>query len=575
MDKKFTYFICSIFFVIIGLNDVDAVQIVENYGNQQTLREAGNAPKIIQEVRRPVLTINPREIDLGAIKPGEKTSGEFVLKNISTGTMEWSTYCPDDWIGMTGKSLRGKVSSETVQLLLEVAVDENDLTFSEHKPSIPTYRVKIRLEADGKELVCQRDLKAGMYRTAIRLTSSGGERTIFASFRIHAMQEIPSISLQPQRLDFGAQLPGKNISKRIELTNKGREMLTWSVALPKRGLAEYSNEFHKERYFSLQNEEQSEQGKYVVPEHLKDAVELNGTWTSRNGYPVSRGNSGTVKFRFHGGGFSIFLQSHAEDSNYSIYLNEVLLNLPDILSGQWEKKELLIAEGLADGPHTVSILIREGNLELEGFRVSGREIKQGPPGWITIFPNSGTTMSEKDYVNVKLDTSNFSPGSYRDQIVFKTNAGEEIAEVFIDVLAEAGHKLVDIFLYSKDSDYLFTADPQTESKRLIQNGYVKEGIAFRLFVAQTPGTTSFYRWYNPAKKDHFYHSSRNGGGKNLDGYVFEGIIGNIATSRMTNTRELYRWFNWSTGRHYYTTNQKAPTGLGRGYRFDGIAGYVR
>ncbi len=87
----------------------------------------------------------------------------------------------------------------------------------------------MKLEAAGKELICHKDLKAGTYRKAIKLTSTGGQRTIFVDFRIHALQEIPSISLNPQRLDLGVQLPGKIISKRIELTNKGREMLRWSV----------------------------------------------------------------------------------------------------------------------------------------------------------------------------------------------------------------------------------------------------------------------------------------------------------------------------------------------------------
>ena len=49
-------------------------------------------------------------------------------------------------------------------------------------------------------------------------------------------------------------------------------------------------------------------------------------------------------------------------------------------------------------------------------------------------------------------------------------------------------KSVDIYRYYNGTDYLFTANPQSETKRLIQNNYVKEGIAFRLFNPDTPGT---------------------------------------------------------------------------------------
>ena len=87
--------------------------------------------------------------------------------------------------------------------------------------------------------------------------------------------------------------------------------------------------------------------------------------------------------------------------------------------------------------------------------------------------------------------------------MFTTNGGEAIVEVFAEVLPENISKVVDIYRYYNGSDYLFTADPQSETQRLFQNKYVKEGIAFRLFKPDTPGTTSFYRWYNPQKKKSF------------------------------------------------------------------------
>jgi len=574
MLSKVIYLI-SVFMIAILL-PMSALQATgpENKSMKQTPSDTVN-PASTNDGQRAVLTVTPREIDLGSIRPGETAQGEFSLKNVVPGGIEWSAYCPEDWQSAAGKISKVTTSNGPTYLKIELAIAENMESNLGDKSRASIYRTSMKMDVEGKELLCQKDLKAGAYRKAIRLTSTGGRRTIFVDFRIHALQAMPSISLNPQRLDLGEQLPGKIISRRIELTNKGRDMLRWSVAPLEARPGELSRELQKEKYFSFHNEEVAEQGKYVVPAHLSDSMELIGKWTEKKGYPVSKGNASSIKFRFHGTGISFFLQSHTEDGNCLVYLDEVLMSLPDVLSGQWEKKELVVAEGLPDGPHMASIVVREGSLELEGVKVFGKNIMKGPKGWIMVFPNSGTTLNETDYINVKVDTSYLAPGYYGDQIVFKSNAGLEIAEIFVDITSDMGQKVIDVYLYTKDLDYLFTADPLAESKRLIQNGYIKEGIAFRLFAAQTPGTTSFHRWYNPQIKDHFYHYDRTGGGKKLNGYVYEGAIGNIATSRMTNTRELYRWFNPATGRHYFSTNPKGASGARKGYRFEGIAGYVR
>lgn len=524
---------------------------------------------------RPVLTVTPREIDLGSVKPGESVFGEFILKNLIRQNMEWSASCPEDWEAAGGKALKGTVSDEPASLNLELNIADPADIPAVDKNKASGFRVTIKLESAGKEFACYKDLKAGTYRKEFKISSAGGQRTVHLGFRIRALQEIPTIHLNPQRLDLGVQMSGKIISRRVELTNRGRDMLRWSVHSPGARNAARPGELPRERYISFRNDQPLEPGKYGIPEHLKDSVELIGKWSEKNGYPVIKGNTGALKFRFTGTGLSVFLQSHTEEGNCQIYLDEIPLTLPDVLSGEWEKKELIIAERLPDGPHVVTIVVRDGLLELEGVKVFGKEIMRGPKGWITVFPNSGTTMRETDYINVKVDTSNLEPGYYGDEIVFRSNAGEESAEVFVDVVADATPKIIDVYLYSNDLDYLYTSDPQAESRRLIQNGYIKEGIAFRLFAPNTPGTTSFYRWYNPSIHDHFYHYDRTGGGKHLNGYVYEGIIGNIATSRMTNTRELYRWFNPYTKKYYYSTNPKAATGTRKGYKFDGIAGYVR
>ncbi|MHB8138391.1 MAG: hypothetical protein ACYDGO_08405 [Smithellaceae bacterium] len=575
MFKKYTYFIAMLVLVNIGSFHVFAMPDsgLKKSGNQYSLITADSAKS--NEEQRPILKVTPRELDLGSIKTGETTFGEFHLTNIAPGVLEWSASCPDGWKNVDDQTLKGTASDNGDNLHVELSIAENISVLFTNKAQISNYQAVLKMENAGKELVCHKDLKSGAYRNAVRLTSTGGKRTVFVNFRIHMLQDNPLISLNPQRLDLGMHSPGKTVSKRIELTNKGKDILRWSVVLPQAKSAAFSKELQNGRYFSFRNEELSEKGQYITPEHLKDSMELTGEWTEINGYPVSKGMASTVKFRFNGTGSSIFLQSHAENVNYSIYLDERLLKVPNISSGQGEKKEIVIAEGLRDGPHAFSIVIREGALELEGVKIFGKEIMKGPRGWITIFPDSGKTLTETDYINVKVDTTDLVPGFYGDQIIFKSNAGEEKADIFLEVLPDVTQINMDVYLYSKNLDYLFTLNPRAESERLIANGYIKEGIAFRLFAPQTPGTTSFYRWYNPVIKDHFYHHDRTGGGKRLNGYVFEGSIGNIATSRMKSTRELYRWINPSTGRHYYSTDSRAATGERKGYRFDGIAGYVR
>jgi hypothetical protein len=185
------------------------------------------------------------------------------------------------------------------------------------------------------------------------------------------------------------------------------------------------------------------------------------------------------------------------------------------------------------------------------------------------------TTRETDYVNIALNTRQLLPGIYGEYVFFTSNGGGARVEVFLEVAAEPEPRLLPVYSYTIGSDYLFTTNPQAEASRLQMKGYRNLGIAFRLFSPGTPGTTDFFRWFNPVKGDHFYSSDPVGGGKPLQGYLFEGSIGNIATSRLTGTRELFRWYNPKTGCHFYTTNKGEEGLTKKGYRFEGITGYVR
>jgi hypothetical protein len=359
------------------------------------------------------------------------------------------------------------------------------------------------------------------------------------------------------------------------LTNRGKEVLKWSVALQK--LKKYDNAafFKKGQYLSFLNEETRGSSAYILPGHLRGIAELNGKWAEVDGYPSGIESGNSAKIRFKGTGISLYLVRYPDEGGLTFYIDEQQIGERDWLASKKEDGELSVIEGLPDNQHELTIVSKGAHLGLEGIKISGKDIVKGPKGWITIYPNSGTTTEETDYINVNLNTAQLSPGLYSDNISVNSNGGDMIVEVFAEVISDNANKSVDIYRFSKGMDYLFTANPQVETKRLSQNSYVKEGIAFRLFVPETPGTKSFYRWFNPQKKDHFYHYDQRGGGKQLQGYIFEGSIGNIATSRLTNTRELYRWVNPASGHYFYTTDAKGEKAAKKGYRFDGIAGYVR
>ena len=549
--------------------------------DQETVKKtvlAGKNHVLADENRnnfQPVLAITPREVDVGTISPGEVVTGVFTFKNMGSGVLYWSTTGPEGWRKLENQKLSNIQEDDTDSLHFEIRLPVDGEQLKSYKYKTALYNTEIQLEVGRGKLICQKDLHLGIHKEAIKITSTGGSRTIYITFKIVATQESPMINFNPARLDMGCVIPGKTVSKKIMLTNKGKERLVWAVVARKPKRNENTSIFKKERYISFLNEEVRESGDYSVPGHLRDSVELYGKWTENDGYPFSVGGGNSIKYRFNGTGISLNMANQSEEGSLAIYLDENMLNSHNWSASKKEKGELVLAEGLADSPHVLTVVNKEGNLKIEGVKISGKDIIRGPSGWMTVLPNSGTTTSQTNYLNVILNTGQLAPGYYGDNIVFKTNGGDEIVEVYVEVIPDNVSRVIDIYRYSKGLDYLFTANPQMETKRFSQNAYVKEGIAFRLFVPETPGTRSFYRWYNPQKKDHFYHHDSRGGGKNLQGYVFEGTIGNIATSKMTNTRELYRWVNTSTGNHFYSTDPKGEKVVKKRYRFEGIAGYVK
>ncbi|MCX5849991.1 MAG: hypothetical protein NTW65_11165 [Deltaproteobacteria bacterium] len=578
MSKISNYFI----FTIVALIFYPFIALAQNSVNPEK-----SQPVVKQNMQSPVkadedilrsAVITPREINLGAINSGESKDGIFIFKNKGAGAVDWSTNVPEGWRASENQKLSSVVKSHaTDSLRIEIQLLSGKSLLNDNTSPDALHTVEMKLETGSGKIVCQKEFSTGIHKEAIKITSAGESKTIFFTFIITSTQKSPLINLNPVRLDMGSIPPEKTVSKKIMVTNSGKEMLTWSVAVQKHEEKDTTANTRKGRYISFVNEEARGSGAYTsIPEHLKETMELAGKWKEINGYPSGAEEENFIKINFSGTGIILCLLTYPDEVDLSVNLDGNLIDDSKLFNGMKDKKgEILIAEGLTDGPHVLAIISKDNLLAFEGAKILGKNITYFPAGTITIMPNSGATTSQTNYIKVTLNSGQMTPGYYADNIVFYTNGGEGIVEIFAEIIPDNTSKIVDIYRYYNGTDYLFTANPQAETKRLVQNSYAKEGIAFRLFRPDTPGTTSFYRWYNPQKRAHFYHYNITGGGKDLQGYIFEGSIGNIATSRLTNTRELYRWYNSKTDHHFYSTDPQGGKINKKRYQFEGIAGYVK
>ena len=523
------------------------------------------------DARSPVLAVSPKEIDLGIIGPGQGVRGNFVLKNAGAGILNWSVNGPEGWTFFDVKKLSGILENGTENLSVHISFLKDTLPPGSHNIG-GSNLIQLSLEANNRINIYRKQLSIGPHREMVKLSSNGGTRTIYIRFELATGPHEPQIDVNPVRIDFGTVGLGESVTKKIKVTNTGRKILKWRVSVQ----ANTANGGSRAagRYISFFNEDIKGSGVYATPNHLKGTLDMAGKWPESNGFPLSYVPSNVMKYHFWGTGIAILCSMEKDEGSISAFVDEVYSIDPDCNTEQKASAECLIAEWLPYGSHILTIINKGGRVVIEGVRIYGREIKKGSRGWISVFPLSGTTTKEIDYVNVIVNTKQLDPGLYGENIIFNSNGGKVIAELSLEVSADIAPRIIDVYRYVEGSDYLYTANPQAESSILNKKGYKKQGIAYRLFSSGTPGTTPFHRWYNAARKDHFYSHDAYGEGKSLAGYVYEGAIGNIATSRLTNTRELYRWYNPSTGCHFYSTDPNESI-LKKGYRFDGIAGYVR
>ncbi|MEW6333112.1 MAG: hypothetical protein AB1558_02495 [Thermodesulfobacteriota bacterium] len=519
----------------------------------------------------PVLTVMPREVDFGAIGPGEEAKSVVYLRNVGSGTLEWSTEGPAGWVKLDDQRLSGVVGESPEPVRVQLLFQERN---ESGKSSDCT--LVLSLEGGGRKATFQRVVPMGALREQVRIQSQGGTRTLFLNVRPSEHSATSLLSVEPLHMDFGKVRPGEQATRRIMIRNRGKEPLKWRAVSSGKRRPSMAEQFPRGRYISFQNAATAGSEGFSAAAPFKDTLEFSGTWGLEGGYPATQsGEYATLRYRFTGTGIRLYIQRTPEGDPLLIYLNDQFVTLVDGYSERQARLEVDITENQPDGPHVLGLVSEGGRMVIEGVRIYGKPLLKGPPGWINIFPDSGMTTRETDYVNIVLNAPKEAPGGYAELVHVGSNGGDAVVEVYMDVVADTQPRVLDVHRYLAGSNYLYTTNPQAEASRLQIQGYRSLGIAFRLFAPGTPGTTEFLRWFNPVKGDHFYSSDPAGGGKPLAGYILEGSIGNIATFRLAGTRELYRWYHPASGRHFYTTDQNGE-GLGKkGYRFDGIAGFVR
>ena len=520
------------------------------------------------------LSVSPRELDLGAVAPGATVEGRYTITHADKAPIVWTMDTPGDWTPLSEEDLIGDLGKGSTRIRVLVKCSKVD-------PAVPgskgadgaLFPVQIRFESEDQAISFEKKLALGSHAETLRFITSGGATSVLLKFEISTALSGPAMNVDPPAVDFGAVEAGKDASQRILVTNKGTGVLKWRIGLDRRGKGKVGKAGERARYVSFQSEESRKSGSYTVPAASRDSLAMTGKWAEENGYPLAGGTGESISFKFTATAVEVILWKAPDGGSVRVHLDDRLIGEWSGRSDAKERAEIRVAEKLADKPHELTLSVQGGAVTVEGLRLWGKNVAAGPPGWVKVSPDNGTTTREIDYVNVRVQTARLKPGTYSDTLLFDTNGGEVRMDVSLTVLPGAAASTVTVYRYMKGPDQFLTADPAVENPARLR-GYERQGLAFRLFSPGTPGTTEFYRAFNARTGAHFYTPEKSAA-KLPAGYDIEGPIGSIATVRLAGTRELYRWHNPATGFYFFTTHSGGE-GLGKkGYRFDGIAGYVR
>lgn len=542
-----------------------------NNGTNLKTAPANGQPKTPKLM--PSLVVSQREIDFGTLAMGQEKEGSFTIKNIGGDSLAWTVLPPEEWFPLDKTELLGMSvgNDEVINLRISVIKKDEGAPEANMSSNLP---VQLILENRSNRLICVRDLPVGHYRDTIKIQSNSTiKRTLFIKFNIVPDMEDTSIAVNPPRLDFGTVKMGEPTTKRIRLTNKSTNNVKWQA-----GLAGATDELSGpglDRFISFTNDDVSGKGTYVVPARMEKQLQLWGSWREYQGFPSINGKC-ILKLNFYGSTLALFIKKLNNSGQFSAYIDNILIKSYEFsdTDEDFEFYEIPVSDNLIEGHHVLTLALNGNGIAVEGVRIKRQDIIEGKRDWLTIFPQSGFTMKETDYINITLNPVQTNPGVYANTIHIASNNGNCDIPVSYEVISELPAQNIDIYRYYKGGYYLFISSQPTEEMRLTSKGFIKQGLAFSLFQPGTLGTVPFHRWYNPNIINQFFSYDYNKGNSML-GYVYEGAVGNIATSRLTNTRELYRWYNPKTRQHFFSLDAKGEGMSKKGYVFDGIAGYVK
>ena len=183
---------------------------------------------------QPVLTVNPREVDLGVLGPGEEAKGLFYLKNVGSGSLDWSTEGPEGWTKDESQNLSGVVgeSPEPIKIHL-IFLNEKAPGKLLKLPIAPPSR------GGGQMASFRREAPVGICGNRSGSTPRRGQGRFFFSVRLSELASTSLLEVDPLRIDFGTVRPGEQITRRVQVTNRGKEPLKWKAMLPvKKGMPE-------------------------------------------------------------------------------------------------------------------------------------------------------------------------------------------------------------------------------------------------------------------------------------------------------------------------------------------------
>jgi len=521
----------------------------------------------------PSLVLSHREIDLGTISTGQEKEGAFSIKNIGSDSLSWTILTPEGWFPLDKTELLGISvgNEEVVNLRVSVIKKDDDVSGTNGATHLP---VQLTLDNRSNRLTCVLDLPVGYHRNAIKIkTPAGMQRTVFIKFNLVSEMEDVSISINPPRLDFGTIRMGESATRRMRLTNKSRDNIKWKVKLAgTNGILPGSA---LQRYISFLNDDVSGKGTYAIPTRLDKTLQLWGAWREYQGYPSISGKC-ILKMEFWGSALSLYIKKINGTGQFSVYMDNKLIKSHEFNESveDYEFYEIPVSDGLLEANHVLTLVLNGNGIAIEGVQVKRQDVLEGKRNWITVFPESGFTLKETDYINITLNPMQTNSGIYSNLIHITSNNGNVDVPVSYEIVQDLPVKNIDIYRYYQGPYYLYISALPSEEWRLTSKGFVKQGLAFSLFQPGTLGTVPFHRWYNPRIINQFYSYDINKG-NSLLGYIYEGAVGNIATSKLKDTRELYRWFNPKTRRHFFTLDPKGEGMSKRGFVFDGIAGYVK